>query len=191
MSTKKEQTRQRIIVAAGEGIRQRGYGGMGVDGIAKGAGVTSGAIYAHFGSKDKVFEASVMAGMQDFVDGVYFWRESKGDNWLTPFIQWYLSTERREDIIGGCALPGLTADVTRAGANVHSAYEKLLDTLVVAIAEGLPEKIAMQDRKNTALSLLSVLTGAVLMSRAVDDAKVASTIADAAKNAAIAMVSSL
>ena len=183
MSTKKEQTRKKIIVAAGEGIREHGYGGIGVDGIAKGAGVTSGAIYGHFGSKDKVFEASVVAGMKDFVDGVYFWRESKGDKWLNPFIDWYLSNERREDVAGGCALPGLSADVARAGDNVHLAYQQQLTKLVDAISDGNPGETPPL-RKQTAFSLLSVLTGAVMMSRAVENETLATEIAMAAAQAA-------
>lgn len=183
VSKKKEETRARIIEAAGKGIRQHGYGGIGVDGIAKEAGVTSGAFYGHFGSKEKVFEASVSAGMKAFVDGVHFWRESKGDKWLNPFIDWYLSAERCQDIAGGCALPGLSADVARAEKNVHAAYEEQLVALIDALADGIPGR-TKPARKKTASALLAVLAGAVMMTRAIESEELAEEIAKAARVAA-------
>lgn len=180
MSTRKEQTRNRIIEAAGKGIRENGYGGIGVDGIAKAAGVTSGAIYGHFGSKDKVFEASVDAGMKDFVNGVQLWQQQNGSKWLNRFIDWYLSEERRQDICTGCALPGLSADVARAGQNVHLAYQDQLRALVDVIVAGLTGGTNAV-RKKMVYTLLSLLAGAVTLSRAVDDSKLASQIANAAR----------
>ena len=47
----KEGARTRILDAAGRGFRRLGFGGIGVDGLAKEAGVTSGAFYGHFPSK--------------------------------------------------------------------------------------------------------------------------------------------
>ncbi|MEH6358129.1 MAG: TetR/AcrR family transcriptional regulator [Pseudomonadales bacterium] len=183
VSKKKEETRARIIEAAGKGIKLHGYGGIGVDGIAKEAGVTSGAFYGHFGSKEKVFEASVSEGMKAFVDCVHFWRESKGENWLNPFIDWYLCTERCKDIAGGCALPGLSADVSRAEKNVHAAYEEQLVALIDAVAEGIPGK-TKPARKKTARALLAILAGAVMMTRAIESEELAEDISNAARVAA-------
>lgn len=190
MSKRKEETRKRIIAAAGKGIREHGYGGIGVDGIAKEAGVTSGAFYGHFKSKDNVFEASASAGMKEFVDGIYFWRESKGDKWVNPFIDWYLSVEKRHDICGGCALPGLSADIARAGKEVHIAYEEQLIDLVEAIADGFSAGTKAA-RKKTAWSFLSILSGGVMMSRAVDDEKIATEIANSVRKTAKKLIADL
>lgn len=183
VSKKKEETRARIIEAAGKGIRQHGYGGIGVDGIAKEAGVTSGAFYGHFRSKEQVFEATVSVGMKDFVDGVHFWQQSKGDKWLNPFIDWYLSADRCQDIAGSCALPGLSADVARAERNVHAAYEDQLVVLIDAIANGIPGKTKLT-RKKAARALLAILAGAVMMTRAIESKELADEIAKAARVAA-------
>ena len=66
----KEQTRTKIIEAAGQGFRTHGYGGLGVDGLAKGADVTSGAFYGHFSSKGEAFKAAIEKGMEDYADTV-------------------------------------------------------------------------------------------------------------------------
>ena len=58
----KKLTRQRIVDAAGRGFRRGGYGGIGVDGLAKEAGMTSGAFYVHFDSKKAAFRESMLQG---------------------------------------------------------------------------------------------------------------------------------
>lgn len=187
--SKKEQTKQRIIEAAGKGIREHGYAGIGVDGVAKAAGVTSGAIYGNFGSKGKVFEATVSAGMKAFVDGVHTWQNSEGEGWILPFIDWYLSRDRRDNLAEGCALPGLSADVARANREVHQAYEEQLNALVSAVAQGLIG-VKTERREQLAWALLSTLAGTVLMSRAVDDPALADQIAQAGSVTAKQLVAS-
>ena len=52
----KETTRRKVTEAAGRKFRKHGYAGVGIDALAKAAGVTSGAIYGHFGSKVKALD---------------------------------------------------------------------------------------------------------------------------------------
>ena len=59
----KEETRLKMRVAASRSFRAHGFAGVGVDGIAKEAGVTSGAFYSHFGSKDGAFSAALGVGL--------------------------------------------------------------------------------------------------------------------------------
>jgi len=70
MLTKKEETRKRMLVAAGRSFRSYGYAGIGVSGIAKAAGVTSGAFYAHFGSKDGAFSADLEDGLDEVIENI-------------------------------------------------------------------------------------------------------------------------
>jgi len=177
-SNRKDETMQRIIDAAGEGIRMHGYGGIGVDGIAKKAGVTSGAIYGSFGSKANVFEATVAKGMNDFVKGITKWKEQNGENWLELFVEWYLSIERIEDICGSCALPGLSVDVYRANGLTQAAYEKqwliVKDIVATGVLLGTEEQ-----KQDKAMALLALLCGAVTMYRALVDKDSAKAIATA------------
>jgi TetR/AcrR family transcriptional regulator, transcriptional repressor for nem operon len=179
-SSKKDQTRQRILASAGQGIRQYGYGGIGVDGIAKSAGVTSGAFYAHFGSKEKLFEAAVESGMKSLIEGVYFWRDTAGENWLMAFVDWYLGLEHRQDVQGGCALAGLSVDVARSKPEVHQAYEVHITVVAKLIADTFNHG---DESKNLELAwaILAILSGGVVMSRAVASHNVAMVIANANK----------
>jgi len=53
--TKGEQTRQKLLVAAKELFIAQGYTATTMRQIARGAGITPGAIYNHFSSKDEIF----------------------------------------------------------------------------------------------------------------------------------------
>ena len=92
---KKEESRARILASAGRGFRSRGYDGLGVDELAKQAGVTSGAFYAHFNSKAAAFREAVRAGMEDLRAGLEHFRRNEGDNWLHAFIDFYMGERRR------------------------------------------------------------------------------------------------
>ena len=48
---RKADTRARLVAAAAECFAERGVDAVSVDAVADAAGRTSGAVYAHFGSK--------------------------------------------------------------------------------------------------------------------------------------------
>ena len=90
---KKEETRARILAGAGRTFRSQGYGGAGVDGVAKAAGVTSGAFYAHFKSKAEAFREAVVVGMQDLEGAIrnlrrVAWVLSAEFRMCYPFFSW-------------------------------------------------------------------------------------------------------
>src|SRR4051794_23105170 len=114
--SKKQETRARIVAGAGRAFRSHGYGGAGVDGLAKAAGVTSGAFYAYFKSKADAFRESVVAGMQDLERGILAQRASGGSAWLERFVEFYMGERRTCALDESCALQSLTGEVARADA---------------------------------------------------------------------------
>ena len=91
----KLQTRQRILEAMGRGFRKGGFGGVGVDGLAKEAGVTSGAFYTHFNSKAAAFRESVAQGMLELKNGVRHFQTIHGSSWWQEFVRFYLGAPAR------------------------------------------------------------------------------------------------
>src|SRR5947207_1909 len=62
-------TRSRLVDAALEIFARRGYDGASIDAIAAQAGLTSGALYGHFASKDDLFIAAAERGLETMLDG--------------------------------------------------------------------------------------------------------------------------
>jgi len=169
-----EETRRRMLEAAGRAFREQGYGGIGVDGLAKAAGVTSGAFYRHFPSKAEAFRAVVVAGLDRLRQGVELFRR-RGDDWFGAFARYYLGPERRRDVPGGCTLPSLSTEVGRAGPAARRDYQVELERVAATLADGLPGA----PTREAAWPLLAQLVGAVVLARAVEDEALAAEIAQA------------
>jgi AcrR family transcriptional regulator len=182
--TKKEQTRARILDAASQSFRSSGYAGTGVDGIAKAAGVTSGAFYAHFGSKDGAFEAALATGMNEVIESVPKFQTEFGTDWVGAFADYYLGTAHRGDLARGCAMTTLSPEIVRADPKMRSTYEAKMSEIVGLIANGL-EGGAEDVRRAKGWAMLSTLIGGLTLSRAVSNPNEVNAIAASARTAAL------
>jgi TetR/AcrR family transcriptional regulator, transcriptional repressor for nem operon len=179
-TTHKQESRSRIIQGIGRGFRKLGYGGIGVDGLAKEAGVTSGAFYGHFGSKTEAFRTAVSTGLQELHAGIKELQAHKGKRWIGAFAKFYLSTKRTCDLAESCALQSLSSEVARSDPETKDAYERELLEIAETIAAGLSEEEKRDDR---AWALLALLSGGVTLARAVNDPELSERIARAVTNA--------
>jgi AcrR family transcriptional regulator len=172
--------RARLVEAAGRSFRVGGFGGTGVDGLAKEAGLTSGAFYAHFESKAEAFRVAAAEGLAVLRNGVQSFQERHGRYWREPFIDFYLGPRMEVGLDEACALPSFASDVARADETTRTQYEAEFQQLVDAVTAGLRGPHARQ----RALSLLAILSGAAAMARAVKDDRIRREILAAANAAA-------
>lgn len=180
----KEETRRKMLEAAGRGFREHGYAGIGVDGLARAAGVTSGALYSHFGSKDGAFKVALAAGLDEVIEGVPKFQSEHGTDWVKAFAEYYLGKPHRSDLACGCAMATLTTEVVRSDAEVHAAFEKKMTMIADLVARGLAGS-SDEDRRARAWSLLGVLIGGLNVARAMKSTKASEEVAEAIKSAAI------
>lgn len=173
----KAQTRQRIVEAAARSFRRSGFG-VGVDGLAKEAGVTSGAFYVHFDSKNAAFREAVVHGMADLKAGVLHYQATYGRTWWEEFVRFYLGAKRQCDLSESCSLQSLSPEVARASAEARDAFEAGLQDVAVTIVSG-PRAPKAPRTVETACAALAALVGAVILARAVGSAQVADAIAAA------------
>ncbi|UTY60874.1 TetR/AcrR family transcriptional regulator [Massilia sp. erpn] len=179
----KEESRARIVAAAGRGFRSHGYGGIGVDGLAREAGVTHGGFYGHFDSKSEAFKAAVVAGMQELRAGVEMVRAEQGTSWVGAFAAFYMGPKRTCTLAEACTLPSLSAEIERSDPAIRLAYQTELQLVMQTVAAGLPAGTDAE-RSAQAWVLLSLLAGGVTLARAVPDPAMAEQIAAAVLQAA-------
>src|SRR6187549_960854 len=107
----KQATRQRILEAAGRRFKQVGIDGAGVAAVMSDAGLTNGAFYAHFSSKEDLV-ANVLAdqlrAQRETVDA-----EPSGRAGLEAFIRAYLSPQHRDKSADGCPSAALLDEIAR------------------------------------------------------------------------------
>src|SRR5688572_22980495 len=85
----KEETRRRIIETAGRRFKQDGIDGSGVATLMKDAGLTNGAFYAHFGSKEDLVAAVVAAELRTQAENIA--AAAPGRTGLVDVVYEYLS----------------------------------------------------------------------------------------------------
>lgn len=185
----KQETKSKIVAAAGRVFRKEGYGGGGIEALTKAAGVTNGAFYGHFKSKSEAFRTAVLSGLEELRQGIAALKGSEQTSWLTTFVGFYLGYKRTCDLGESCALPSLSTDVMRADDDTRAAYTAELKRLVEEVAAGLPENdtpgTPAGSQKDQAIVLLAMLSGGVTLARAVSDPELSDRIAHLVAQAAL------
>lgn len=178
----KQQTRLRILKAAGRGFRSCGFGGVGVDALAKEADVTSGAFYTHFDSKAVAFRHALDEGVHELASAVRAMQRDHGEEWWPAFVRFYLGAKRLCALPESCALQSLSAEVARADTASRECYQSRLQEVVEAILAG-PASKSSPTSEAAAWAALSMLIGSVTLARAVPGEALAQQIAEAAEEA--------
>ena len=177
--------RERIIEAAGELFRSKGFSGIGVADIMKAVDLTHGGFYGHFASKDDLIAQASRRSMQRAAQN---WRkvvaESGGDAFSTLLTR-YLSPRHRDDPGHGCAFASLSGAAARCGKPVREAFAEGLEPLI-DILSGLVGGRTKAGRRRKAIAALSELIGALMLSRAVGDAGLSDEILDAGRHELLA-----
>lgn len=172
-----------MLSAATQTFRSLGFAGTGVDRIAQAAGVTSGAFYAHFGSKAGAFEAAVIVGLDEVIVGIPKFQAEHGERWVLAFADYYLGAAHRQDLASGCAMTTLSPEVVRAEEDTRSAYETKMTEIVELMADGLADGSDTEKRARS-WGMLGALIGALTLARAVRSPEAAQAIAAAGRDAA-------
>ena len=181
-------TKAKLLEASGKAFRREGYAGIGVDSIAKNAGVTSGAFYSHLKSKNDAFRAALVAGLNEVLTALPAYRETHGEQWPAAFADFYLGQEHRLDLEGGCAMTSLTPEVIRADAEVQTEYAAMMNRIVKEIADHLPQNAGADEQEGRAWAFLSTLIGGLTLARAIGTGPAAREIERASKAAALGTI---
>jgi TetR/AcrR family transcriptional repressor of nem operon len=167
------ENREKILSAASTLFRAKGFDGVGLADIMKAAGLTHGGFYGHFASKDDLAAAATRAAF-DRSEKKWSQITAEAKHPLSDLIDNYLRPSHRDNPGTGCAMPSLGAETGRQGRNVREAFTAGLRPLLDILARTLPGSKAAQRRK--ALAAMSAMVGALVLSRAVDDAALSAEI---------------
>ncbi len=180
-TSKKEQTHERILRSAARAIRQEGYQGVSVADIMKDAGLTHGGFYAHFPSREallaEALEAAAAESMHSLQEAI---RKAPASEGLEALLDTYLSDAHAKHPERGCSLAALGSETRRQSGEVRSVTTGQVRRMLELLEGQLPPGTAAQ-RQEQALAALSTMVGALLISRAVNDSKLAQSFRTAAK----------
>jgi AcrR family transcriptional regulator len=160
----KEKARRELVDAGARALKERGFNGIGVDGIAAAAGVTSGALYSNFPNKDALLEAVIDTYLGDLFSATDAPTSARRRARLKAVLKDYVSTSHCADPANGCVMPALSADVSRSQPSVKETYDRSITELVQVISGMLEGRRA--DRERRAWTLVALAVGAVTIARA-------------------------
>jgi TetR/AcrR family transcriptional repressor of nem operon len=174
--------RRRILVAAARLFRERGIDGTGVDAITEAAGLTHGAFYSQFESKEAVVAEAVRLAIEEsrrVLEGLS--KDKRRSEALTSFVDAYLARSHRDAPGKGCAIAALGADVARQPKAVRDRFTEALEGTLETLADLFPGKTAPH-RRDRAIALFSEMLGALILARAVSDESLSRRILKTAAN---------
>lgn len=182
----KAQSRERIISIAGQIIRERGIDAISIGDLMKRAGLTHGAFYVHFESRDALIAAALERALQDGEAASATGSRSGGRRTVKTIVNSYLSRAHRDDPGAGCAVSALSGDVARGGKLTRRIMMARLDRYFDAMTEARAQGEAGRSQ-DFALGAWSTMVGAIILSRVYAGDQKSDQILLAARNAILAL----
>lgn len=173
----KEATRRRMVESAGRRFKQDGFDGSGIATLVADVGLTNGAFYGHFDSKDDLIASVVeeqLAGQVARVAALPLGLES-----VDAFLLQYLSREHRDDLADGCPSAALLDEIARSSDVAREAYTHGALNMIEAISRHL-DSGDRDDATVAAIGLYTLLIGSLQLARAVTDPDLSDRILAAA-----------
>lgn len=186
----KRETRRRMLDTASRRFKTDGFDGSGIATLVADAGLTNGAFYGHFSSKDELI-AEVMsdqlARQAEQLEAL-----PSGTGSLSAFITDYLSPAHRDDRAGGCPSAALLDEVGRGDRATREAYTRGATRLVDAVARHLSADgtVSPEDARSRAIGVLTLLVGALQSARALTDPALSDHVLATARTHALAIATS-
>lgn len=175
-----EANREAVINAASRLFREHGFDGIGLKDLMKGAGLTQGGFYKQFESKD---DLAALASRRAMESATRRWSSvaASSSDPLRAVVEFYLSAGHRGETGDGCPLVALGADAARQSLEVRTPFQDGIEAHLQVLEELMPnEGDICADEK--AMVVLSLLVGAVTLSRVMTDENMSDRVLESAVN---------
>jgi TetR/AcrR family transcriptional regulator, transcriptional repressor for nem operon len=169
----KRATRQRMIETAGRRLKRDGIDGSGVATLMADAGLTNGAFYAHFASKEDLVAATVADQLRE--QRASFSERLPGRAGVEQYVREYLSVQHRDNPGDGCPSAALLDEIGRCTDATKRAYTDGL----LAVIDDITARMAPENpppARATTLSVFALMIGTLQLSRALADRQLADEI---------------
>ena len=169
----KQETRRRILGAAGRRLKQDGIDGSGIATLMHDADLTNGAFYAHFASKDDLVAATIAEQLRN--QRASLAELPPGRAGVEQLVRSYLSREHLDHPADGCPSAALLEEIARGPQPVRQAYTDGVADLIDDLAERLAPKDPASARVRVYVLFASIV-GTLQLARALDDRELADAV---------------
>ncbi len=162
----------RILDAAARLFRERGSAGVSVSEIMQATGLTHGAFYNHFASKDALLAESLAHASSKSLKDLTQAQQSPQE--MIAYVQKYLSASHRDTPGEGCLMTALGSEIPREPM-AQSGFTAYVRTTIEKLTAHFPWPSKRSARRDS-IRMLSTMVGAVILARAVNDAELSDEI---------------
>ncbi len=169
---KATENRSALLDAASRLFREKGVDGVGVAEVAKAAGLTHGALYRHFDSKDALAAEAFLAGFADNMAGMRAWADGRNPG-FEDYVKVLLSVAMRDRLAAGCPMTASASEAARQGPAVSESFAKAFEEEVALVEGALGGAGAGSAGRGLAVAAVAAQIGAIAVARAVAKADAA------------------
>jgi TetR/AcrR family transcriptional regulator, transcriptional repressor for nem operon len=181
----KQATRRRIIETAGRRFKRDGIDGSGVATFMADAGLTNGAFYGHFKSKEDLVATAIADQLREQRESLR--ALAPGRAGVEQYVRNYLSIQHRDNPDNGCPSAALLDEIGRCTDPTKQAYTDGVLAVIDDIAARLAPDDLRSARVNT-LSVFAMMVGTLQLSRALADRQLADAVLEQGIRNAIALL---
>ncbi|HEV3150444.1 MAG TPA: TetR/AcrR family transcriptional regulator [Acidobacteriaceae bacterium] len=174
--------REKIIASAAKRFREHGFEGIGVAELMKEAGLTHGAFYGHFASKEELVELALERAMRDSTAKLEkVIAEAQGDPWQA-LAEFYLSLRHRKNAVTVCIFPSLGGEIARQPTGVRSTVTDGLQGILSLLGRAIRGKTE-KSRRRKAIAAFASMVGGMVLARSTEDPTLSAEILEAVSEA--------
>jgi TetR/AcrR family transcriptional regulator, transcriptional repressor for nem operon len=161
---KAAENRAALIRAASKLFRERGIDGVGVAEISKEAGLTHGALYAHFKSKEELALEALSYGFEQ-TQARMFASTVDGMPDLDAYLDYYLSLEDRNDYAARCPMAAAASEIGRQDKALSVRFTEGYMVMVRAFEHQIAANRPDSDALARAMVVVSTMIGSISIAR--------------------------
>jgi TetR/AcrR family transcriptional repressor of nem operon len=168
-SEKVSEHREALLATAKRLMQERGFDGAAVADICREAGLTQGALYGQFKSKDALAAAAIRRTCEE---GAAVWDGLRdgGPEALSAFLDAYLCETHARDPGMGCTLAACVSEIARQDTAIVAAYAEGFRRMSELVRHALPASTPPDEARRRAIALLTGMVGALAVARALEKA---------------------
>lgn len=169
--THKDETRLKLLCSSRAITKKGGFGVTSVDALMSAVGMTGGAFYNHFPSKQALFQAVIEEEVENSRE-MLAGDENSSDDHVIKWLRKYLSVSHALHPDEGCVLPTLGPEIARSGPEVRQAVEAGVTSIQKAWS-------SRTEGSDAAWAVIAQCIGAIALARMVESEETRQEILDA------------
>lgn len=175
--------RDLVLQSAGRLFNRHGFNAVSIDDVMAEAGLTRGSFYCYFSSKSDLYAQSVARVVHEDRDNP---KSSGSERILADkIVQDYLTEAQQDANADTFPMIGLPNDISRTDRAVRQAFESALKLMIQSFEQAANGNA--DTRRANALAIAALCVGGMVLSRSIDDRKLADELRGAAKANALSL----